>query len=79
MEVDLFYDISAVRTRYHIADRILHMHRLSSPLLALNKGLLLGHGGVKGNTVRIQPPLVITEEQLEKTVQVFDECLRETH
>ncbi len=46
--------------------------------LALNKGLLLGHGGVKGNTVRIQPPLVITEEQLEKTVQVFDECLRET-
>ena len=47
--------------------------------LALNKGLLLGHGGVKGNTVRIQPPLVITEEQLEKTVQVFDECLRETH
>ena len=47
--------------------------------LALNKGLLLGHGGVKGNTVRIQPPLVITDEQLEKTVQVFDECLRETH
>jgi len=47
--------------------------------LALNKGLLLGHGGVKGNTVRIQPPLAITEEQLEKTVQMFDECLRETH
>lgn len=45
--------------------------------LALSKGVLLGHGGVKGNTVRIQPPLVITEEQLDKTVQVVDECLKE--
>jgi 4-aminobutyrate aminotransferase/(S)-3-amino-2-methylpropionate transaminase len=47
--------------------------------LALSKGVLLGHGGVKGNTIRIQPPLVITEEQLENVVQVFDECLRDTH
>ena len=45
--------------------------------LALSKGVLLGHGGVKGNTVRIQPPLVITEEQLDKTVRVLDECLKE--
>jgi len=45
--------------------------------LALSKGVLLGHGGVKGNIVRIQPPLVITEEQLDKTVQVVDECLKE--
>jgi 4-aminobutyrate aminotransferase-like enzyme len=47
--------------------------------LALSKGVLLGHGGVKGSTIRIQPPLVIAEEQLEKVLQVFDECLRETH
>lgn len=45
--------------------------------LALGKGVLLGHGGVKGCTVRVQPPLVITEEQLDKTVEVIDECLRE--
>jgi len=45
--------------------------------LALRKGVLLGHGGVKGCTVRIQPPLVITEEQLNRTVDVIDECLRE--
>ncbi len=45
--------------------------------LALSKGVLLGHGGVKGCTVRVQPPLVITEEQLDKTVEVIDECLRE--
>jgi len=45
--------------------------------LALGKGVLLGHGGVKGNTLRIQPPLVISEEQLDRTVQVFDTCLKE--
>jgi 4-aminobutyrate aminotransferase-like enzyme len=45
--------------------------------LALGKGVLLGHGGVKGCTVRVQPPLVITEDQLDKTVEVIDECLRE--
>ena len=45
--------------------------------LALSKGVLLGHGGVKGCTVRIQPPLVITKEQLDTTVEVIDECLRE--
>ncbi len=45
--------------------------------LALRKGVLLGHGGVKGCTVRIQPPLVITEEQLDTTVEVIDECLKE--
>ena len=45
--------------------------------LALGKGVLLGHGGVKGCTVRVQPPLVITEQQLDRTVEVIDECLRE--
>jgi len=45
--------------------------------LALRKGVLVGHGGVKGCTVRIQPPLVITDEQLDRTVDVIDECLRE--
>ena len=44
--------------------------------LALGKGVLLGHGGVKGCTVRVQPPLVITEQQLDTTVEVIDECLR---
>lgn len=45
--------------------------------LALGKGVLLGHGGVKACTVRVQPPLVITEQQLDRTVEVIDECLRE--
>jgi 4-aminobutyrate aminotransferase-like enzyme len=46
---------------------------------ALSKGSLLGHGEVKENTIRIQPPLVISGEQLEKMVQVFHECRREIH
>jgi 4-aminobutyrate aminotransferase len=39
------------------------------------KGILLGLGGVKGCTIRFQPPLVITHEQLDKALTVFEEVL----
>lgn len=45
--------------------------------LALEKGLLVGVGGVYGNVIRFQPPLVITEEQLDKAVAILDEVLSE--
>jgi 4-aminobutyrate aminotransferase len=35
-------------------------------------GLLVGLGGVYGNVLRIQPPLVISKEQLEEAVKVLD-------
>jgi 4-aminobutyrate aminotransferase / (S)-3-amino-2-methylpropionate transaminase / 5-aminovalerate transaminase len=35
-------------------------------------GLLIGLGGVYGNVLRIQPPLVISDDQLEEVVRVFD-------
>jgi len=38
-------------------------------------GLLLGQGGVKNNVLRIQPPLVTTEDQIDRIVEVLDECL----
>ncbi len=41
------------------------------------KGVLLGHGGVKGNVVRIQPPLVIAREQLDTVVDVLDDSIDE--
>ncbi len=41
-------------------------------------GLIVGVGGFFGNVVRIQPPLVITEEQLEEAAGVLDEALRLT-
>lgn len=45
--------------------------------LCREKGVLVGHGGVKGNVVRIQPPLVITREQLDKVIDVLGQSLSE--
>jgi 4-aminobutyrate aminotransferase / (S)-3-amino-2-methylpropionate transaminase / 5-aminovalerate transaminase len=38
------------------------------------KGLLVGLGGAYGNVIRIQPPLVISREQLDQAVAILDEC-----
>ena len=38
-------------------------------------GILLGHGGVKNNVLRIQPPLIVSEEQIDRIVEVLDRCL----
>ena len=51
------------------------------------KGLLVGVGGVDGNVVRLQPPLVITGEQIDFALDVLEQSLaairaqgsRETH
>ncbi|MDQ6847715.1 MAG: aspartate aminotransferase family protein [Candidatus Dormibacteraeota bacterium] len=42
------------------------------------RGLIVGIGGFFGNVVRIQPPLVISEAQLDSAVGVLDEALRAT-
>ncbi len=39
------------------------------------RGVLIGVGGVKESTLRFQPPLVITIEQLERAVSILDEAL----
>ena len=36
------------------------------------KGLLLGLGGVYGNVLRIQPPLVISQREMQETVRILD-------
>jgi len=41
--------------------------------LCREKGLLIGVGGVFGNVLRIQPPLVIEEQKLDKTVDILDD------
>lgn len=44
--------------------------------ICLEKGVLLGLGGVYGNVLRIQPPLVISKQQLEEVIRVLDFALQ---
>ena len=41
----------------------------------LQEGVLVGVGGVYGNVVRIQPPLVITRTQLDSALDVLERAL----
>jgi 4-aminobutyrate aminotransferase / (S)-3-amino-2-methylpropionate transaminase / 5-aminovalerate transaminase len=41
----------------------------------LEKGLLVGVGGVYGNVIRIQPPLTINREQIEFALAALGDCL----
>jgi 4-aminobutyrate aminotransferase / (S)-3-amino-2-methylpropionate transaminase / 5-aminovalerate transaminase len=43
----------------------------------LARGVLIGVGGVDGNVVRIQPPLVISRDQIDRVLQVLEESLEE--
>lgn len=43
-----------------------------------NYGLLMGKGGRYGNVLRIQPPMCITEEDIEFSLDVIDRSLKET-
>jgi 4-aminobutyrate aminotransferase / (S)-3-amino-2-methylpropionate transaminase / 5-aminovalerate transaminase len=42
----------------------------------LEKGLLIGQGGVFGNVLRIQPPLVISQKQMEQILKTLDEAFQ---
>jgi 4-aminobutyrate aminotransferase len=44
---------------------------------AREKGLLIGSGGVKGCVLRIQPPLTIEKEQIDKALGILDELFKE--
>ncbi len=43
----------------------------------LEKGVLLGAGGAYGNVLRLQPPLVITQAQLDNVLDAIEQSLRE--
>jgi 4-aminobutyrate aminotransferase len=40
--------------------------------ICVDSGLLLGLGGVYGNILRIQPPLVVSKGQLEEAIKILD-------
>jgi 4-aminobutyrate aminotransferase/(S)-3-amino-2-methylpropionate transaminase len=41
----------------------------------LRNGLLVGTGGIDGNVIRFQPPLVISKEQLDRAIGIFSKAL----
>jgi 4-aminobutyrate aminotransferase-like enzyme len=41
------------------------------------KGLLIGKGGLDGNVIRLQPPLELTSEQIDKSCEILDEVFSE--
>jgi 4-aminobutyrate aminotransferase-like enzyme len=43
----------------------------------LREGVLVGVGGVYGNVVRFQPPLIITKEQIDRALDAFAAALTE--
>ncbi len=44
--------------------------------ICLELGLLRGLGGIYGNVLRIQPPLVISQEELKEVVKILDMALQ---
>ena len=45
--------------------------------LAKDNGVLVGLGGIDANVIRIQPPLVLTAEQIDASLEVIDRVLSE--
>jgi len=45
---------------------------------AKTMGLLLGKGGLYGNTIRLKPPMCVTKDDADFIVAVLDECLSQT-
>jgi 4-aminobutyrate aminotransferase/(S)-3-amino-2-methylpropionate transaminase len=45
---------------------------------AIQKGLLLENAGTNSNVIRFLAPLVMTDEQLEKGLEIFEGCLVDT-
>ena len=40
------------------------------------KGLLIDQGGVFGNVLRIQPPCIISQKQMEKMLETLDQAFQ---
>jgi 4-aminobutyrate aminotransferase-like enzyme len=40
-------------------------------------GILVGLGGVYGNVIRFQPPLIITKKEIDRAIDAFEVALQE--
>ena len=43
----------------------------------LRNGVLVGVGGIYGNVIRFQPPLIITRRQIDQAIEAFAAALQE--
>ncbi|MGD0178324.1 MAG: aminotransferase class III-fold pyridoxal phosphate-dependent enzyme, partial [Terriglobales bacterium] len=43
----------------------------------LRNGVLVGVGGIYGNVIRFQPPLIITRKQIDQAIDAFAAALQE--
>jgi 4-aminobutyrate aminotransferase-like enzyme len=41
------------------------------------QGVLVGVGGVYGNVIRFQPPLIMTKQQIDRAINAFTAALQE--
>src|SRR4030042_2070744 len=46
--------------------------------IAWKKGLMMITAGMFGNVFRIAPPLIISQEQLDQGIDIFEEAAKET-
>jgi 4-aminobutyrate aminotransferase/(S)-3-amino-2-methylpropionate transaminase len=44
----------------------------------LRNGILVGVGGIDGNVIRIQPPLIISKQQLDQAIDVLGDAFQKT-
>jgi len=63
-----------------------HKSHTPAPALAetiqkwcLNHGMLVGLGGIYGNVIRFQPPLVISKVQINQTMDIFSKAMQKYH
>lgn len=43
------------------------------------RGMLIGKGGLYGNTIRISPPLTATKEHVDEALEILDHALAQVH
>ncbi|MFP4143484.1 MAG: aspartate aminotransferase family protein [Thermoplasmata archaeon] len=43
--------------------------------MMMEENVLIGKGGVSGSVIRIQPPLIITEEEMSSLLEKFETCI----
>ena len=73
----LMIGIELVKDRKTKEPAIDETHRVVE--IGMEKGVMFGltKYGRMGNTLKIKPPLVITDDELEKALSVFEECISE--